>query len=81
MNDLQSPCWKIEDLVFSMRLLLKAQSAWSIHWVPRWLNQQAHLLVQWAARFNVYGLFDSSRISCCIPANILYCDSSFPAFS
>ncbi|KAB1225939.1 hypothetical protein CJ030_MR1G005470 [Morella rubra] len=39
------PCWKIADIVVSLRLAFKAQSTWSIHWVPRKLNQQAHLLL------------------------------------
>ncbi|KAB1205847.1 hypothetical protein CJ030_MR7G027968 [Morella rubra] len=56
--------------------LLKAQAAWSIHWVSRKLNQEAHPLAQWAARDHVTGFFDSG----CIPHSILFCDSVFPAF-
>lgn len=39
-------CWKIKDITIALRKKYKAQSAWSVHWVPRRLNQQAHLLAQ-----------------------------------
>lgn len=50
------PCWKIKDIVSSLRLLFKAQSAWALPWVPRRLNLQAHLLARWAAHFGFSGL-------------------------
>lgn len=43
---IHSPCWKIEDLVLTIHYAFKSQSAWALHWVPRRLNQQAHLLAQ-----------------------------------
>lgn len=64
------PRWKVEDMVLSLCQLFKAQSAWSLHWVPRRLNQQAYLLAQWAARSSVSGFVSIS----CIPFSILSCD-------
>ncbi|KAB1211586.1 hypothetical protein CJ030_MR6G013916 [Morella rubra] len=69
----RSPCWKIEDLVTSLRTVFKAQSAWAIHWVLHKLNQQAHLLAHRAARCSISGVIDSI----CILFNILFCDSAF----
>lgn len=31
VNSLVTPCWKIEDLVLSIRKGFKAQTAWSLH--------------------------------------------------
>ncbi|KAB1223243.1 hypothetical protein CJ030_MR2G002957 [Morella rubra] len=72
-QDVAPPCWKIEDLVFSLRRLFKAQSTWAIHWVPWRLNLQAHLLARWVALFGLSSFMDSA----CIPSSILYCDSDF----
>ncbi|KAB1203545.1 hypothetical protein CJ030_MR8G015368 [Morella rubra] len=54
-SDIVSTLWflrvgKAKTWVLSIRKVFKAQSAWSLHWVTRRLNQQAHLLAQWAAR-------------------------------
>lgn len=51
----------------------KGQVAWSIHWVPRHLNQQAHLLTQRAARSHLYGFIDVA----CIPFSISLYDLYF----
>ena len=64
------PCWKVEAMISSLQQSFKAQSAWALHWVPRRLNQQAHLLAQWAAHLKISGFMDSS----CIPLSILSCD-------
>lgn len=71
-NLLMPPCWKIEDLVHSIRKEFKAQATWSIHWVPRRLNQQAHILAEWAARSSFTGFLDVNRI----PLLILNCDGN-----
>lgn len=66
------PSWKIEPMMLALRDKFKAQAAWAIHWVPRRLNQQVHLLAQWAARFSISGLV----VPCFGPSFILRCDSN-----
>ncbi|KAB1206399.1 hypothetical protein CJ030_MR7G027599 [Morella rubra] len=76
MDGARTPRWKIVDLVDSLRLVFKAQSVWSLYWVPRKLKRQAHLLAKWAARSHRSGFCDVN----CIPFHILYCDSDTPLF-
>lgn len=68
----QPPCWKIVDVIPPLRKVFGDHSGWSIFWVLRKLNHQAHLLAQWAARSLVSGFFDSSSV----PLHILLCDSN-----
>ncbi|KAB1224798.1 hypothetical protein CJ030_MR1G028648 [Morella rubra] len=68
----RSPCWKIADLIPLLRAAFGLHPDWSLSWISRKLNNQAHLLAQWAARAHVSGTFNSSSI----PLHILLCDSN-----
>lgn len=68
----QPPYWKISDVIPPLRKEFSDHPSWSINWVPRKLNHQAHLLAQWAARSHVTSFLYSNFV----PLHILLCDSN-----